>query len=438
MIETAYIIQPKIRRPRGASQFLYPSSYQLHEAVNLATAIPLSVSFSAIRSINTVHPATFLGTGVVQEIQSILDGTCVSVVIVNTFLSAIQQRNLEKVWNCKVIDRPALILEIFSKRAQTHESIAQVELAALKYQKARLVRSWTHLERQRGGLGSIGGPGELQIEIDRRLIQTKIGKLERQLETVKKTRTLHRRARDHTPKISLVGYTNSGKSTLFNALTVSDVCAENVLFSTLDPTIRAHVLKNGRRVLVADTVGFIADLPHSLVASFSATLEEVRASDIILHVQDATSPYKTAHACEVMKVLTDLGVDPYAHHVIDVYNKSDLLCAVSREAMIAQLDRKKNTVLISARDEKGLESLEELIQAKIDQTSEVYMISFSTAYGDMLHWLYEEGVVASCSLLDDGNWALRVRLSDQQKNLLHKRWRKKINTFECREPDANP
>lgn len=423
MTTTACVIQPHIKQG-GQGSYLYPPSYQLQETINLALAIPLHVLFSEIRPIHTIRPSTFIGSGAVDELKTIIADTCVSVAIVNIFLSAIQQRNLEKAWQCKVIDRTALILEIFGKRAQTKEGVAQVELAALSYQKGRLVRSWTHLERQRGSLGFVGGPGESQIEIDRRLIQVQIRKLENQLEKVKKTRTLHRTHRAHLPKIALVGYTNAGKSTLFNAITNAGVYAEDILFATLDPTMRAHLLPSNQKIILSDTVGFISDLPHGLVAAFRATLEEVCLADIILHVQDIASPYRAAHCQDVINVLKELGVDTDLRHIIDVYNKSDLLDDEDKKILHEKVKRQKNAVLVSAFTGEGLSVLEAQIQETLYGYADTYQVSFSTVYGDILNWCHEQGAVLSQNISEDGMWCLKLKLSQNQKKNFEEQWPK--------------
>ena len=297
------------------------------EAVGLAQAIDLELVHVAIVTINDPRPATLLGTGKVEEIAAIVEEGHAEVVIVDHPLTPVQQRNLEKALNAKVLDRTALILEIFGRRARTKEGTLQVELAHLNYQKGRLVRSWTHLERQRGGAGFLGGPGETQIEADRRALQDKITKLKRELETVRRTRDLHRAKRKKVPfpVVAIVGYTNAGKSTLFNRLTGAGVLAEDMLFATLDPTLRRVRLPHGTPIILSDTVGFISDLPTHLIAAFRATLEEVVEADLVIHLRDISDPDTTAQAEDVSRILRDLGVDADdTGHVIEVWNKIDL------------------------------------------------------------------------------------------------------------------
>src|ERR1700756_5108913 len=288
------------------------SEARLEEAAGLARAIDLTIAEAIIAPVGQIRPATYLGKGKVEEIVGLITGHEIELVVMDCALSPVQQRNLEKLWNAKVLDRTGMILEIFGRRARTREGALQVELAHLNYQRSRLVRSWTHLERQRGGFGFLGGPGETQIETDRRLIGERIVKIKQELESVKRTRGLQRRARKRVPYpvIALVGYTNAGKSTLFNRLTQSQVLAKDLLFATLDPTMRGLKLPGGAKAILSDTVGFIADLPVELVAAFRATLEGVLEADIIAHVRDAAHDETEAQKADVLKVLSDLGVEP--------------------------------------------------------------------------------------------------------------------------------
>ncbi|MBN8531689.1 MAG: GTPase HflX, partial [Alphaproteobacteria bacterium] len=323
----AIVLHPSLKRPKSAEGLRSPEA-KLEEAVGLAAAIELDVVAARVVPIDRIRPATLMGEGKVEEIAALVAEYEAVLAIVDGSLSPIQQRNLEKAWKCKVIDRTALILEIFGARARTREGMLQVELAALDYQKSRLVRSWTHLERQRGGFGFLGGPGESQIEIDRRLISDQIAKIKLQLETVKRTRELHRKKRRAVPfpVVALVGYTNAGKSTLFNRLTGAGVFAENLLFATLDPTLRQVKLPSGRQVILSDTVGFISDLPTQLVAAFRATLEEVVEARLLLHVRDIASPCTEAEKRDVENVLTEMGLkERLEGDVIEVWNKCDLL-----------------------------------------------------------------------------------------------------------------
>src|SRR6476620_422780 len=302
---------------------------RLEEAVGLARAIDLNVVASGIAPLGSIRPATFIGKGKVEEIAGLVKSDEVGIVVMDCALSPVQQRNLEKSWGAKVVDRTGLILEIFGRRARTREGALQVELAHLTYQKSRLVRTWTHLERQRGGFGCLGGPGETQIESDRRMIEERIARIEAELEKVKRTRKLHRDSRKRVPYpiAALVGYTNAGKSTLFNRLSRASVLSADMLFATLDPTLRAVELPSALRVILPDTVGFISDLPTMLVAAFRATLEEVIEADLILHVRDISHPESAAQARDVEGVLAYLGIDmaPADKHIVEVWNKADLL-----------------------------------------------------------------------------------------------------------------
>jgi len=322
----------------------------------------------------------------------------IKVAVVDATLSPIQQRNLEKAWKCKVIDRTGLILEIFGERARTHEGSLQVELAHLTYQRSRLVRSWTHLERQRGGFGFLGGPGESQLEMDRRLIGDRIVKLRRELEEVKRTRSLHRKARKRVPYpvVALVGYTNAGKSTLFNRLTRSAVLAKDMLFATLDPTLRRVELPSGRPIILSDTVGFISDLPTHLVAAFRATLEEVAEADVILHVRDIAHPESEAQKADVETVLTDLGLgERLEGDVIEVWNKIDLIDAETRERIENDCIRMGDRVAVSALDGTGLDRLFGLLDARMTAAHQVLEVDLDHADGATLAWLYRHGNVIS-------------------------------------------
>ena len=332
------VVGPYLRRRPAKGQSLTADverapEARLEEAVGLARAIELDVVASGIAPLSEIRPATYIGKGKVDELAGVIKGEEIGVVVMDCALSPVQQRNLEKAWGAKVLDRTGLILEIFGRRARTREGSLQVEHAHLTYQKGRLVRTWTHLERQRGGFGFLGGPGETQIESDRRMISERIAKIERELEGVKRTRKLHRDSRKRVPYpvVALVGYTNAGKSTLFNRLTRSGVMAADMLFATLDPTLRAITLPHGAKAILSDTVGFISDLPTMLVAAFRATLEEVIEADIILHVRDATHEDTAAQAHDVEEVLRALDIDPNDHErIIEVWNKIDRLDAHAR------------------------------------------------------------------------------------------------------------
>jgi len=360
----------------------------------LVASIGLVVVHSAVLPLRSRRPASLLGEGQIESQGKALADERVAVVVVDSQLSPVQQRNLEKAWNCKVIDRTGLILDIFGERAVTKEGALQVELAHLEYQRSRLVRSWTHLERQRGGFGFLGGPGETQIEADRRLIGDRIVRLKRELEQVRRTRGLHRTARRRVPfpVVALVGYTNAGKSTLFNAMTGAEVMVRDQLFATLDPTMRALRLPSGRRIILSDTVGFISELPTELVAAFRATLEEVSEADVILHVRDAAHPDQAAQRADVVAVLDGMVADgamdeSWPARTLEVLNKADLLGGV------ANVPVRSGTVAVSAITGEGLSALREAIDMRIAAGMEVADYAIPSADGARLAWLYQHGEV---------------------------------------------
>nr|WP_245559640.1 GTPase HflX [Amorphus coralli] len=362
---------------------------RLEEAIGLALAIDLDVVASGIVKLATQRPATLFGTGKVEELKLQVTTAEASLVVVDYPLSPVQQRNLERAWGVKVLDRTALILEIFGDRANTREGALQVELAHLQWQKSRLVRSWTHLERQRGGYGFLGGPGETQIEADRRQIQERITRLERDLEDVRRTRSLHRkkRSRMDQPVVALVGYTNAGKSTLFNRLTHSEVRAQDLLFATLDPTLRRVKLPHGMEIVLSDTVGFISDLPTHLVAAFRATLEEVVEADLILHVRDIAHPDTAAQASDVEATLAALGIDAQEPgRLIEVWNKIDLLGDAQRERMLAETGTE--TVAVSALTGLGVDRLLDTIEGRLTEGRREAKVSLPSEDGELLAWLY--------------------------------------------------
>ncbi|MBE9553306.1 MAG: GTPase HflX [Proteobacteria bacterium] len=366
---------------------------RLEEAVGLAQAIELDVVHAEVVRTKKVRPSTFLGKGAVDQFTDFIEAQEIGVVIVDTALAPIQQRNLERAWNTKVIDRAGLILEIFGARARTHEGRLQVELAALNYQRSRLVRSWTHLERQRGGLGFIGGPGESQLEIGRRLIGERIARLRRELDEVKRTRALHRDARKRVPYpvVALVGYTNAGKSTLFNRLTNAKVMARDMLFATLDPTMRSLALPSGRNIVLSDTVGFISELPTQLVAAFQATLEEVAEADLIVHVRDIASPDSEAQKRDVEDVLAELGLEEA--RPVEALNKLDLLGAEAREVIANRIAREPDGIALSALTGAGCERLLEAIDRRLSENRHVVNLDIDLADGAALAWLYRHGEI---------------------------------------------
>ncbi|HEU0219022.1 MAG TPA: GTPase HflX [Stellaceae bacterium] len=398
---------------------------RLDEAIGLARAINLDVVGGEIVRLARPVPATLLGSGNVETLGGKIEEDKIGLVVVDGALSPVQQRNLERRWKTKVIDRTGLILEIFGERARTHEGRLQVELAALSYQRSRLVRSWTHLERQRGGFGFLGGPGESQLEIDRRLIGERIGKLKRELEDVKRTRSLHREARKRVPYpvVALVGYTNAGKSTLFNRLTRSSVTAEDLLFATLDPTMRRLELPSGKTVILSDTVGFISDLPTHLVAAFRATLEEVTEADIVVHVRDAHHPDSAAQRADVLAVLRDLGLGQLVEDgLIEVLNKIDLLDEEARESLVNQSLRNEEVVALSAVTGEGCGALLSTVAARLDRAMQPLRIDIPLSDGKTLAWIYARGEVLGRR--DDEEAAhLSVRLSEADLGRLRHRQR---------------
>lgn len=401
------------------------SESRLEEATGLARAIDLTIGGRQIIQVTQPKPATLIGSGKIDEVCQLLDESDAGLVIVDHPLTPVQQRNLEKAWNAKVIDRTGLILEIFGRRASTKEGALQVELAHLNYQKGRLVRSWTHLERQRGGAGFLGGPGETQIEADRRLLQEKILRLERELEQVRRTRTLHRAKRKKVPHpiVALAGYTNAGKSTLFNRLTGAGVLAENMLFATLDPTLRRIKLPQGRTVIMSDTVGFISDLPTHLVAAFRATLEEVLEADVILHVRDTSDPDTVAQAQDVERILGELGIDESEREkrVMEVWNKIDLLEPEAREALVNKAKASKNVVAVSAITGEGVDRLLSIISERLSGVMTETTVIIPVEKLSLLPWIYQNSIVDAREDLEDGSVSLDIRLSESQANELERR-----------------
>ena len=408
----AWVIQPKLNDVQKEEH--YKSIEE--EVVALSKALPgVKVTGSVLVPIKKIRPKEFFGSGKIIELSEIFYAKKIGLVIINSQISPIQQQYLEKKWKVKILDRTSLILEIFSDRASTKEGVLQVEMAALTYQRSRLVRAWTHLERQRGGLGFVGGPGETQIESDRRSIDNQLVRLKRQIDKVKKTRELHRKSRAKIPFpiVALVGYTNAGKSTLFNLLTGANVFSENMLFATLDPKMRALELSNGMKVILSDTVGFISDLPTELIAAFRATLEEVLAADLILHVRDISTDLTDTQALEVRKILTNIGVSN-SIPVIELWNKFDKIAPENEKYLKNIAKRKQEIVPISALTGKGVLTLLKNIKDQLgpEKFSEKLFIPFE--FGKKKAWLHENGIIIK-ELYTDSGFELEVMWSDQQK-----------------------
>lgn len=423
----ALVLVPVLKqnRPRGAQSDASSTpapqrsnEARLEEAMGLARAIDLVIAEGLIVTVGQPRPATLIGSGKIAEIKDLLDEHDAGLVIVDHPLTPVQQRNLEKEWGAKVIDRTGLILEIFGRRASTKEGTLQVDLAHLNYQKGRLVRSWTHLERQRGGAGFMGGPGETQIEADRRMLQDRIVKLERELEQVVRTRQLHRAKRRKVPHpiVALVGYTNAGKSTLFNRITGAGVLAEDMLFATLDPTLRRMKLPHGRTVILSDTVGFISDLPTHLVAAFRATLEEVLEADLVLHVRDMSDPDNGAQAGDVMRILGDLGIGEKeaSERIIEVWNKIDRLDPEAHEAIAERAAGRENIMAVSAVTGEGVDPLMEEISRRLSGVLTETEVTIPPEKLAVVSWIYGNAVIDEREDNEDGSVTLIVRLSESQ------------------------
>jgi GTPase len=428
------VIGPYMRMRRGEAgaqtdAAVRDSEARLDEAKGLARAIDLTVVDALVAPIAQIRPATYLGKGKVEEVLGLIKGNDIELAVMDCALSPIQQRNLEKAWGAKVLDRTGLILEIFGRRAKTKEGALQVELAHLNYQRSRLVRSWTHLERQRGGFGFMGGPGETQIEADRRMIGDRIARLEGDLKKVQSTRRLHRAGRQRVPYrvVALVGYTNAGKSTLFNRLTRADVQAADMLFATLDPTLRALNLPHGGKAMLSDTVGFISNLPTQLVAAFRATLEEVLEADIILHVRDISHEDAEAQEHDVDAVLRQLGIDPDAdsgQRIIEVWNKIDRFDPEERENLrniAARRPPERPCYLVSAHSGEGIDALLAAIEDRLAAKRTTLDLSIDAADGAGISWLHRNAEVLNKEL-HDGRFAMTVRVDETKRDIVVNRF----------------
>lgn len=413
--ERAIVLVPVLSAPQDHKSQKRSDAARLEEAVGLAAAIDLEIAHQGLVPLGKLKPGTLFGTGKVEEIKGLIAALDVGLVVVDHPLTPVQQRNLETAWKAKVLDRTGLILEIFGARAQTKEGRLQVDLAHLNYQRGRLVRSWTHLERQRGGAGFLGGPGETQIEADRRQLQERIKGLERELDKVRRTRMLHRAKRKRVPHpvVALVGYTNAGKSTLFNRLTGADVMAKDMLFATLDPTLRRLTLPNGTLVILSDTVGFVSDLPTDLVAAFRATLEEVVEADLIVHVRDVHDPDTKAQAEDVYAVLERLGIaDNGREGVLEVWNKIDLIDADHLTTMRMARENEEGPLFVSAQTGEGVDALLAAIEEQIAGKARVREVLIGVDAMGQLDWIYRNAQVVDRIDNEDGSVSLSLRAGD--------------------------
>lgn len=417
----ALLIHPYLRSE--IFTFMRQPSDKMRELISLSEAVDLSVVETSILKISEIRPATYIGTGAVQALGETIQNHNIDLVVVNAPITPIQQRNLEQAWGRKVIDRTGLILEIFGARAQTNEGRLQVSLASLTYQRSRLVRTWTHLERQRGGHGFLGGPGELQIELDRRMLDQRIAQIQKQLDGVKRTRGIQRQGRQKKKfiQLALVGYTNAGKSTLFNALTGADAMAKNLLFATLDPTIRALDPRFHLDWVISDTVGFISDLPTELVAAFRATLEEVRAADLLVHVHDASSPEHREQASDVAHVLETLFEDQPLPPTLQVYNKIDALDDAALRYLKAPHKGDTSVLYLSALKGINLEQFIHQAESVLTQHHKVFEVTLKAEQSDAVAWLHDHGKILEKKYEDDHIF-LRVRLDVRDENRFKKMW----------------